>query len=96
MAAQPERKNRDRDKERALRKQRHKEKSKAKQKDRANGQPKTEEQLRMAKEKRVLKLVGEVVVKNMSRHSKEMGHEIFKKHAKEVCPVSCPNKEFLV
>jgi len=36
------------------------------------------------KEKRLLKLVGAVVVKCMSKHSKAMDHDLFKKHAKDV------------
>jgi hypothetical protein len=36
------------------------------------------------KEKRLVKLVGAVVVKCMSKYSKEMDHELFKKQAKEV------------
>ena len=37
------------------------------------------------KEKRLLKLVGAVVVKYMSKYQKDMDHDVFKKHAKEVC-----------
>lgn len=36
------------------------------------------------KEKRLLKLVGAVVVKCMSKHRDQLDHEQFKKHAKEV------------
>ena len=36
------------------------------------------------KEKRLLKLIGAVVVKCMSKHSKSFDHDTFKKHAKEV------------
>lgn len=36
------------------------------------------------KEKRLLKLVGAVVVKCMSKYQKDMDHDMFKKHAKEV------------
>lgn len=36
------------------------------------------------KEKRLLKLVGAVVVKSMSKYAKQLGKEDFKKHAKEV------------
>ncbi|KZT03301.1 SET domain-containing protein [Laetiporus sulphureus 93-53] len=36
------------------------------------------------KEKRLLKLVGNVVVKCMSKHQKQMSHDQFKKHAKEL------------
>ena len=40
------------------------------------------------REKRLLKLVGAVVVKCMSKYSKSMDHDLFKKHAKEVCTFS--------
>lgn len=46
--------------------------------------PLTEEEREAAKEKRLLKLVGAVVVKCMSKHSSAMDHDQFKKHAKEV------------
>lgn len=36
------------------------------------------------KEKRLLKLIGAVVVKCMSKYSKSFDHDAFKKHAKEV------------
>ena len=36
------------------------------------------------KEKRLQKLIGAVVVKTMSKYSKQMSHDVFKKHAKEV------------
>ncbi|KAL6308930.1 hypothetical protein BKA93DRAFT_724617 [Sparassis latifolia] len=36
------------------------------------------------KEKRLLKLVGAVVVKCMSKYQKQMDHDVFKKHAKEL------------
>ena len=36
------------------------------------------------KEKRLQKLVGAVVVKVMNKYCKELGHDLFKKHAKEV------------
>lgn len=44
----------------------------------------TPEEKEANKEKRMLKLVGAVVVKCMSKHSKTMDHDLFKKHAKEV------------
>jgi histone-lysine N-methyltransferase SETD2 len=44
----------------------------------------TSEEREANKEKRLLKLVGAVVVKCMSKHSKAMYHDVFKKHAKEV------------
>ena len=37
------------------------------------------------KEKRLMKLVGAVVVKYMSKHSKSFDRDGFKKHAKDVC-----------
>jgi [histone H3]-lysine36 N-trimethyltransferase len=40
------------------------------------------------KERRLLKLVGSVVVKCMSKYQKDMDHDLFKKHAKEVCFLS--------
>lgn len=36
------------------------------------------------KDKRLVKLVGEVVVKYMSHYKDQMSHDVFKKHAKEV------------
>lgn len=44
----------------------------------------TEGEKEANKEKRLLKLVGAVVVKYMSKYSKLMDHDLFKKHAKEV------------
>jgi [histone H3]-lysine36 N-trimethyltransferase len=44
----------------------------------------TREEREANKEKRLLKLVGAVVVKCMSKYSKQMEHDMFKKHAKEV------------
>lgn len=40
------------------------------------------------KEKKLLKLIGAVVVKTMSKYQKQMDHEAFKKYAKEVCNFS--------
>ena len=45
----------------------------------------TPEEKEANREKRLLKLVGAVVVKCMSKYSKSMDHDLFKKHAKEVC-----------
>jgi histone-lysine N-methyltransferase SETD2 len=42
------------------------------------------EENRAKKEKRLLKLVGAVVVKCMSEYQKSLERDIFKKHAKEV------------
>ena len=44
----------------------------------------TPEEKEANKEKRLLKLVGAVVVKCMSKYQKDMDHELFKQHAKEV------------
>ena len=40
------------------------------------------------REKRLLKLVGAVVVKCMSKYQSQMDHDVFKKHAKQVMNVS--------
>lgn len=44
----------------------------------------TPEEHEANKEKRLLKLIGAVVVKCMSKYSKSFDHDAFKKHAKEV------------
>jgi histone-lysine N-methyltransferase SETD2 len=44
----------------------------------------TAEEKEANKEKRLLKLVGAVVVKCMSKYSKKLDHDQFKKYAKEV------------
>jgi [histone H3]-lysine36 N-trimethyltransferase len=44
----------------------------------------TPEEKEANKEKRLQKLVGAVVVKCMSKYQKQMDHDAFKKHAKEV------------
>ena len=44
----------------------------------------TPEEKEAGKEKRLLKLVGEVVVKCMSKYAKGLPRELFKKQAKEV------------
>ncbi|KAG5339887.1 hypothetical protein C0989_003105 [Termitomyces sp. Mn162] len=54
--------------------------------------PLTEEERETMKEKRMLKLVGAVVVKCMSKHSRAMDHDQFKKHAKELTQI-ITNKE---
>lgn len=56
----------------------------ARRKQKPHKKPQTPEEKEANKEKRLLKLVGEVVVKCMSKHSKAMDHNSFKKHAKEV------------
>jgi histone-lysine N-methyltransferase SETD2 len=59
-----------------------------KKKERAEKQrkhkPEDKAQKEANKEKRLLKLVGAVVVKSMSKYAKGLGKEDFKKHAKEV------------
>ena len=45
---------------------------------------KSKEKVKADNTKKMLKLVGDVVVKYMSRHRNDMEHEVFKKHAKEV------------
>ncbi|KAG5644281.1 hypothetical protein DXG03_008766 [Asterophora parasitica] len=47
----------------------------------------TDEEKNANKEKRLLKLVGAVVVKCMSKHSKALDHDMFKKHAKELTQI---------
>ncbi|GLB44230.1 putative class V-like SAM-binding methyltransferase superfamily, Histone-lysine methyltransferase family. SET2 subfamily protein [Lyophyllum shimeji] len=47
----------------------------------------TEAEKEANKEKRLMKLVGAVVVKCMSKHSKAMDHDTFKKHAKELTQI---------
>ena len=42
------------------------------------------EEVEQLKEKKLLKLVGAVVVKCLSKHRDRMDHDTFKKHAKEV------------
>jgi histone-lysine N-methyltransferase SETD2 len=44
----------------------------------------TKEEKEGIKEKRLMKLVGAIVVKCMSKYRHEMDHDVFKKHAKEV------------
>jgi [histone H3]-lysine36 N-trimethyltransferase len=44
----------------------------------------TKEEKETNKEKRLLKLIGAVVVKCMSKYQKQLDHDLFKKHAKEV------------
>lgn len=48
------------------------------------------------KEKRLMKLIGAVVVKCMSKHSKSFDREGFKKHAKDVCPLFSNEKHILL
>ena len=46
--------------------------------------PQTKEEREANKEKKLLKLVGTVVVKCMNKYSSKMQHDVFKKYAKEV------------
>jgi hypothetical protein len=48
------------------------------------------------KEKRLMKLVGAVVVKYMSKHSKSFDRDSFKKHAKDVCFLFLERKAYFV
>ena len=56
----------------------------ARKKDKSNRKTLTSEEREANKEKRLLKLIGAVVVKCMSKYSKSFDHDAFKKHAKEV------------
>ncbi|KDR78396.1 hypothetical protein GALMADRAFT_65042 [Galerina marginata CBS 339.88] len=56
----------------------------ARKKDRAQKKTLTPEDKEANKEKRLMKLVGGVVVKCMSKYSKSFDRESFKKHAKEI------------
>ena len=56
----------------------------AKKKVRPPKKHQSKEEKEANKEKRLLKLVGAVVVKCMSKHRHDMDHDMFKKHAKEV------------
>jgi hypothetical protein len=51
----------------------------------------TQEEKEANKEKRLQKLVGGIVVKCMSKYQKQMDHDLFKKHAKEVCAFHYPS-----
>lgn len=53
-------------------------------KERPSKKTQTPEEREANKEKRLLKLVGAVVVKCMSKYSKQLNHDQFKKYAKEV------------
>jgi len=56
----------------------------ARKKEKSNKKSLTLEEHAANKEKRLLKLIGAVVVKCMSKHSKSFDHDAFKRHAKEV------------
>lgn len=60
----------------------------ARRKERATKKHDTPEDKEANKEKRLMKLVGAVVVKCMSKHAKSFDREEFKKHAKEVCSMA--------
>ena len=55
---------------------------------------KTTEDKEANKEKRLMKLVGAVVVKCMSKHSKSFDRDSFKKHAKDVCSLFFERKAY--
>ncbi|KAF8966903.1 hypothetical protein BDZ97DRAFT_1917169 [Flammula alnicola] len=59
----------------------------ARRKERAHKKTHTPEDKEANKEKRLLKLVGAVVVKCMSKYSKSFDRESFKKHAKELTEI---------
>ncbi|TFK37690.1 hypothetical protein BDQ12DRAFT_607516 [Crucibulum laeve] len=59
----------------------------ARRKNRPPKKVQTTEEKEANKEKRLLKLVGAVVVKCMSKYSKSMDHDMFKKHAKELTQI---------
>lgn len=73
-----------------LAKQRRKERAERKEKDREKKEKRRAEKASASsskpvdKDKVLVKLVGEVVVKYMSHYKDQMEHETFKKHAKEV------------
>lgn len=60
------------------------EERRAKRKNRPPKKTLSTEEKAASREKRMLKLVGAVVVKAMSKHTKTLDRELFKKHAKEV------------
>ncbi|KAF8804407.1 hypothetical protein BYT27DRAFT_7107098 [Phlegmacium glaucopus] len=59
----------------------------ARKKEKSNKKSLTSEEREANKEKRLLKLIGAVVVKCMSKYSKAFDHDAFKKHAKELTQV---------
>ncbi|KAG6866333.1 hypothetical protein C0991_005800 [Blastosporella zonata] len=71
----------------AARAARHAAKAENRKKTKLQKKVHTEEEKEALKEKRMLKLVGAVVVKSMSKHSKAMDHDQFKKHAKELTQI---------
>lgn len=66
------------------REERDRKRKERKEKERAEKEKKKREDKEANREKRLLKLVGAVVVKSMSKYRAQMDVETFKKHAKEV------------
>ncbi|EIN05933.1 hypothetical protein PUNSTDRAFT_54761 [Punctularia strigosozonata HHB-11173 SS5] len=67
-----------------------KEEERARRREKALANPKkalTPEEKEALKEKRLQKLVGAIVVKCMSKYQKQMDHDLFKKHAKELTQI---------
>lgn len=60
----------------------------AKEKERAKKREMTPEEKEALKEKRLQKLVGQVVVRCLSKHKDQLDHDTFKEKAKEVCTIS--------
>lgn len=60
-----------------------------KKRPKASKKPQSKEEREANKEKRLLKLVGGVVVKCMSKYSSKMDTDMFKKYAKEVRCLAC-------
>lgn len=61
-------------------KKRHRDREKAKKERRTEKDANKE----VLKEKRLMKLISPIVVKSMSKHASALGHDRFKRHAKEV------------
>lgn len=75
------------------RKREEREKERARKKEKIKDKEAYDAEKQANKEKRLQKLVGAYVVKAMSKYSKELGHDLFKKHAKEVClPITPTSK----
>lgn len=73
----------EKERKRRERKERHA-KDKADKKAKKKKGPLTPEAKEALKEKKLLKLISPIVVKSCQKYSKDMGVELFKKHAKEV------------
>lgn len=80
-AAEKKRLAKQRRKERVEKKEKEREKSKQKK---GSEKPSSSTSKPVDKDKQLVKLVGEVVVKYMSHYKDQMEHDTFKKHAKEV------------